>query len=90
MGKPWVLPWWAVAHTDWRLAMSETIIALDLGWYNSVVCVHDRRTRVHAFRTRDTTPRRLGPPGPPPGVLVIEACVNAGGPPTSPPLLATP
>src|SRR5262252_6756982 len=39
--------------------MPETIIALDLGRYNSVACVYDRRTRAHTFRTLDTTPDAL-------------------------------
>src|SRR5262245_48699494 len=59
---------------------TETIIALDLGRYNSVACVYDRRTRAHTFRTLDTTPTALdrllarhhG------AVVVIEACANAG------------
>lgn len=60
--------------------MSDTIIAIDLGRYNCVACVYDRRTRAHQFRTLDTTPADLdrllaADPG---GVVVIEACANAG------------
>jgi transposase len=60
--------------------MNETIIAIDLGRYNSVACVYDRRTRAHSFRTLDTTPAELDQllarhPG---GLVVIEACANAG------------
>jgi len=60
--------------------MSDTIIAIDLGRYNSVACVYDRRTRAHTFRTIDTTPadldrllaRHKG------ALVVVEACANAG------------
>ena len=59
---------------------TDTIIAIDLGRYNSVACVYDRRTRAHTFRTLDTTPdaldrllaRHKG------ALVVIEACANAG------------
>src|SRR4051812_37071726 len=67
--------------TDRRLAMTDTILAVDLGRYKSVACVYDRATRAHAFRTIDTTPDDLARllarhPG---AVVVIEACANAGG-----------
>ncbi len=39
--------------------MSDTIIAIDLGRYNCVACVYHRITRVHSFRTLDTTPADL-------------------------------
>jgi len=60
--------------------MSDTIIAIDLGRYKSVACVYHRATRGHEFRTPDTTPADLDKlfarhPG---GVVVIEACANAG------------
>jgi transposase len=60
--------------------MTETIIAIDLGRYNSVACVYARSTRAHTFRTFDTTPDQLTKllakhPG---ATVVIEACANAG------------
>jgi transposase len=60
--------------------MSDTILAIDLGRYKSVACVYSRSTREHTFRTLDTTPADLDKllalhPG---GVVVIEACANAG------------
>lgn len=60
--------------------MSDTILAIDLGRYKSVACVYSRSTRVHAFRTIDTTPSDLDRllahhPG---AVVVVEACANAG------------
>jgi hypothetical protein len=42
-----------------RLAMSDTIITIDLGRYKSVACVYTRATRAHTFRTVDTTPDEL-------------------------------
>ena len=63
-----------------RLAMSDTILAVDLGRYKSVACVYARSTREHTFHTLDTTPAELDTllarhPG---AVVVIEACANAG------------
>ena len=60
--------------------MGDTIIAIDLGRYKSVACVHARSARAHTFRTVDTTPAELDRvlakhPG---AVVVIEACSNAG------------
>jgi transposase len=60
--------------------MTDPIIAIDLGRYNSVACVYARSTRAHTFRTRDTTPDPLTKllakhPG---ATVVIEACANAG------------
>jgi hypothetical protein len=40
-------------------AISDTIIAIDLGRYKSVACVYTRATRGHTFRTVDTTPDEL-------------------------------
>src|SRR4051794_35421536 len=61
-----------------RLAMSDTILAVDLGRYKSVACIYQRATRQHTFRTIDTTPEDVGRllarhPG---AVVVIEACAN--------------
>ncbi len=60
--------------------MSDTIIAIDLGRYKSVVCAYTRSTRAHTFRTVDTVPDDLTSvltkhPG---AVVVVEACSNAG------------
>jgi transposase len=60
--------------------MSDTILAIDLGRYQSVACVYDRRTRDHSFRTIDTTPAAIDRllAGPAVAVVVIEAGANAG------------
>ena len=59
---------------------NDLIIAIDLGRYKSVACVYARATRDHGFRTLDTTPAEIDRllarhPG---GLVVIEACANAG------------
>jgi transposase len=61
-------------------AETDIILAIDLGRYKSVACVYDRTTRAHTFRTIDTTPPEVDAllrrhPG---GVVVVEACANAG------------
>jgi hypothetical protein len=58
--------------------MSEMMIAIDLGRYNSVACVSARPNRGHAFRTFGTSPAEPDKllarhPG---GLVVIEACAN--------------
>ncbi|QJX00070.1 IS110 family RNA-guided transposase [Frigoriglobus tundricola] len=60
--------------------MSDTIIAIDLGRYKSVVCAYTRTTRAHTFRTIDTTPDELAKvlAKHPRAAVVIEACSNAG------------
>jgi transposase len=67
-------------HFTEELAMSDTIIALDLGRYNCLACIYHRTTRTHSFHTLDTTPGELDKLlGQHPGELVvIEACANAG------------
>src|SRR5579871_5372066 len=67
-------------HSTGGLAMSDTILAIDLGRYKSVACSYTRATRAYAFRTLDTTPEDVARllarhPG---AVVVIEACANAG------------
>ncbi|OWK35271.1 IS110 family transposase [Fimbriiglobus ruber] len=59
---------------------TDTIIAIDLGRFNSVACVYTRSTRAHTFRTLDTTPADVGRvlAAHPRAVVVIEACANAG------------
>ena len=60
--------------------MLNTIMALDLGRYKSVVCIYQRNTRAATFRTIDTTPdvvrelcaEHTG------ALVVVEACANAG------------
>jgi transposase len=67
-------------HPTEGLAMSDTILAVDLGRYKSVACAYSRATRAYTFRTLDTTPEDLTRllarhPG---AVVVIEACASAG------------
>jgi transposase len=59
---------------------TDTIIAIDLGRHNSVACIYQRNTRAHSFRTLDTTPAALDRllARHPDGLVVIEACANAG------------
>ena len=59
---------------------SDTIVAIDLGRYKSVVCTYTRATRAHTFRTVDTTPEDLARvwskhPG---AVVVIANCPEGG------------
>jgi transposase len=59
---------------------STTILAIDLGKYKSVACVHDQATGEFAFTTFDTTRaelRRLIDQDQP-VVVIIEACLLAG------------
>ncbi len=63
----------------------ETIIAIDLGKFKSVVCVMDAATRQHRFETIATTPAavhellaRQATKDPSRMVLIIEACDAAG------------
>jgi hypothetical protein len=67
-------------HPTEGLAMTDTILAIDLGRYKCVACAYSRTTRQHTFRTIDTTPDDLTRllarhPG---ALVVVEACVNAG------------
>ena len=60
--------------------MSDAILAIDLGRYQSVACVYHRVSRDHSFHAFDTTPADLDRllarhPG---GLVVVEACANAG------------
>jgi transposase len=63
----------------------DSIIALDLGKFKSVVCLLDGGTRRHRFETIDTTPQRLhdlfvehATQDPARMLVVIEACDAAG------------
>src|SRR5258708_3000162 len=67
-------------HPTGGLAMSDMILAIDLGRYKSVACIYARSTRAHTYRAIDSTPEDLDRllarhPG---AVVVIEACANAG------------
>ena len=59
---------------------SATILAIDLGKYKSVACVHDQATGELAFTTFDTSRAELrkliGKAQP--AVVIIEACLLAG------------
>jgi transposase len=59
---------------------SPTILAIDLGKYKSVACVHDQATGEFAFTTFDTSRAELrkliGKTQP--AVIIIEACLLAG------------
>jgi len=59
---------------------STTILAIDLGKYKSVACVHDQATGEFAFTTFDTSRAELrkliGKTQP--AVVIIEACLLAG------------
>ena len=60
--------------------MNSTILAIDLGKFNSVFCWYDPDARAPAFRTAATTPgdlrRELARP--PVARVVFEACSQAG------------
>ena len=60
--------------------MSDTILAIDLGKFNSVLCWYDPATRATAFRTAKTTPADLDREltRRPVGRVVFEACSQAG------------
>jgi len=60
--------------------MSTTILAVDLGKYNSVFCWYDPDARVAAFRTTRTTPEEVRREflRQPVARVVFEACSQAG------------
>src|SRR5262245_4986643 len=59
---------------------AETILAIDLGKYKSVVCAHDQGSGEIRFTTFDTTRAELARQidKERPAVVVIEACLLAG------------
>ena len=67
-------------NTITTTASTKAILAIDLGKYKSVACVHDPATGEYAFTTFETTRAELrkliGQERP--GVMVIEACLLAG------------
>ena len=67
-------------NTITTTASTSAILAIDLGKYKSVACVHDPATGEFAFTTFATTRAELrklvGKEQP--GVIVIEACLLAG------------
>jgi transposase len=67
-------------NTITTTASTKAILAIDLGKYKSVACVHDPATGEYAFTTFETTRaelrRLIGQERP--GVMVIEACLLAG------------
>ena len=60
--------------------MSTTILAVDLGKFNSVLCWYEPDTRSAQFRTAKTTPEdlRLELTQQPVALVVCEACSQAG------------
>jgi len=56
------------------------ILAIDLGKYKSVACIHDRASGAFRFTTLQTTRVELGKliDKKQPGVVVIEGCLLAG------------
>ena len=58
----------------------NTIMAIDLGRYKSVVCFDQRDTRAATFRSLDTTPEIVQElfQEHPRALVVVEACANAG------------
>jgi transposase len=67
-------------NTISNTASTATILAIDLGKYKSVACVHDPDSGEIRFTTFDTTraemQRLLAKEQP--GVVIIEACLLAG------------
>ena len=70
----------AVNHPDHNAATAGAILAIDLGKYKSVACVHDQATGEFRFTSFETTRAELrkliGKEQP--GVVIIEACLLAG------------
>ena len=62
------------------IASTSTILAIDLGKYKSVACVHDQATSEIGFTTFDTTRAELLRliDQKQPAVVIIEACLLAG------------
>jgi transposase len=60
--------------------MDDTILAVDLGRFNSVLCWYDPTTKAASFRTAATTPADLRREllRRPVGCVVVEACSPAG------------
>jgi len=67
-------------NTMTKTASTNTILAIDLGKYKSVACVHDQATGEYRFTSFETTRtelcRLLAVERP--GVVIIEACLLAG------------
>ena len=63
-----------------NIVSTSTILAIDLGKYKSVACVHDQATGEIGFTTFETSRYELrkliAKEGP--GVVIIEACLLAG------------
>src|SRR4051794_38485797 len=67
-------------NTTLKTASTTTILAIDLGKYKCVACVHDEATGEFRFTTFDTTRAELNRllTKVQPGVVIIEACLLAG------------
>ena len=65
--------------------MNSTILAIDLGKFNSVLCIYDSATHDHRFESLQTTPQTIHDllvahqtSDPTQTLLVIETCDAAG------------
>jgi len=67
-------------NTITKTASTTTIVAIDLGKYKSVACVHDQGSGEYRFTTFDTSRAELGKllAKEQPAVVIIEACLLAG------------
>src|SRR5262245_31215526 len=63
-----------------RTASTSTILAIDLGKYKSVACVHDQATGEIRFTTFDTSRAEMSKliAKEQAGIVIIEACLLAG------------
>jgi hypothetical protein len=63
-------------NTITKAASTNTILAIDLGKYKSVACIHDEATGEFRFTTFDTGRAELSTlvAKERPGVVIIEAC----------------
>src|SRR6516225_10683659 len=67
-------------NTITKTASTTAIVAIDLGKYKSVACVHDQGSGEYRFTTFDTSRAELGKllAKEQPAVVIIEACLLAG------------
>ena len=67
-------------NTITKTASTTTILAIDLGKYKCVACVHDQDSGEYRFTTFDTSRAELGTllTKEQPAVVIIEACLLAG------------
>jgi hypothetical protein len=67
-------------NTITKTASTTNILAIDLGKYKSVACLHDDGSGEYRFTTFDTSQAELGKwlAKEQPAVVIIEACLLAG------------